>query len=131
MKRFFYPLITMFIFFGSIHASTDRTPDFNLKNYVYDDEGVPVFIKIYIKSPKTGSLDQNQDGVQQVLNRIGHEDERGSYIVVPIKRHKKEKDKDEDDADGYDESWWKCPYCGRKNDANSNYCGTKDCVLHR
>lgn len=137
MRRIFYSLITMFIFFSSIHASANGIDDFDLKNYVYDDEGAPVFIKIYIESPKTESSNRNKstnrlfpqhNDFQQILNRITQEDQRGSYIVVPITKKKKIKEDDDDDKD---ESTWQCPYCNRVNKASSNYCETPGCVLHR
>src|SRR5512135_2812216 len=103
MKRFFYPLITLFIFFCSIHASADRIDNFNPKNYVYDDNGTPIFIKIYIDSPKVDRLHQNESsaplfslpgGDMQILNLMTQNDQRGSFIVIPIK---KKKSKDDDD----------------------------------
>jgi hypothetical protein len=81
MRRIFYPLIAVFVFFGSIHASANMIDEFNLKNYVYDDEGNPVFIKIYIEASKKSS-NQNkvssfplQDGVQQIINRMIQDDQ--------------------------------------------------------
>lgn len=133
MRKIFYPLITVFIFFSSIHASAG-IDDFNSKNYVYDDEGNPIFIKIYIESHKEKCSNRNnsgthffpqQDGLQLTLNRMTQDDQRGSYIVIPIKR---KKDNDDDDKD---ESTWECPYCHRENKASSNRCGTKGCVLNR
>jgi len=128
MRKIFYPLIALFIFFGSVQASANRIDDFNFKNYIYDDDGNPVFIKIYIKS-STEILEQNKANtlpLQQLINRMAQDDQRGSYIVIPIKK-KKHKEEDDDK----DESTWECPYCGRTNKASSHYCETKDCVLHR
>ncbi len=137
MRRIFYSLITMFIFLSSIHASANEIDDFDFKNYVYDDEGTPVFIKIYIKSPKTESSNENksgtplfqeQDDLQQILSRMAQDDQRGSYIVVPITKKKKIKDDDDEDKD---ESTWECPYCGQINRASSDYCERRGCVLYR
>ena len=135
MRRIFYSLITVLIFFSSIHSSANGIDDFNLKNYVYDHEGVPVFIKIYIDSPKEKSSNHNKssapsqlDSLEQILNRMAQNDLRGTYIAVPIAKKKNKKDNDDEDKD---ESTWECPYCGRTNKASSNYCETPGCVLHR
>jgi hypothetical protein len=133
MKRIFYPLVTVFIFFSSIYASANRIDDFNLKNYVYDDEGNPVFVKVYIKSPKAKFSDQDwsdsfsqQDSLPHLLNLMTQDDQGGSYLVVPIK-----KKKDKDDDDDKDESVWECPYCGTINESFRNTCKKKGCVLYR
>ncbi len=112
----FIPLI----FLISSLSATDLTS----QSYLYDNEGEPRFIKIYIDSPtprnkrRTTSL---QAGLQQILNRMAQEDPTGRYIVVPLKK-KKGKDTDE--------SVWECPYCGKSNHAFENRCTKKSCSLH-
>jgi len=135
MRMIFFPLIAACILFSTIYAYTNEIHNFNPKNYVYDDEGNPVFIKIYIQSSTVNSPNQNkgrthqeQDDLIQILNRMTQHDQRGGYVVVPIK---KKKSHDDDDDDDKDESTWECPYCHRTNKASDNYCQTKDCVLHR
>jgi hypothetical protein len=128
--RFFSLLVSVFIFFSSTYASADRNNDFNLKNYVYDDEGVPLFIKLYIKASKTESSDRNKSVVPlflaeesvQILNLMMQEDQLGSFLAIPIKKKKEKED---------DESTWECPICGRTNPASRSTCQYSDCPLNR
>jgi|GEM_PF-5858408 len=130
MIRVFYPLIALFIFFSSIHASANEIDDFNVKNYIYDDEGNAVFVKVYIKfsNQDWSNSSSQQDNLPHLLNRMTQDDQRGSYLVVPIK---KKKYKDEDDDDDDDESVWECPYCYTINESYRNTCKNKKCVLYR
>jgi hypothetical protein len=135
MKRFFYSLIALFISFCSIHASTNETENFNPKNYIYDDNGHPIFIKIYIETLKTSSSGENeyavshslQKGGLQMLNLMTQNDHRGGYIAIPIKK----KNKNKNDDDDKDENVWICPICERENPAYRNTCQWTDCPLNR
>jgi hypothetical protein len=92
--------------------------DFNPKNYVYDYEGAPLFVKIYLG-------DQNFESEYPQRKRTPHSsiekelqfftsmmqtDSQGSFLAVPIQK-KKKKDTDND------ESTWVCPYCDTENPA--------------
>jgi hypothetical protein len=136
MRRIFYSLIAVLTFFSSIYVSANEIEGFDLKNYVYDDEGNPVFIKVYIKSIKPlktkfsnqdwNDLPLQQDSWQQLMNQVSQEDQRGTYLIIPIKK-KKGKDADDDK----DESNWECPYCGTDNPATRNTCSNRECPLYR
>lgn len=66
-----------------------------------------------------------QNGLEQILNKISQNDQRGTYLVVPIKQ-KKSKNDDDDDV-----STWECPYCGTINLASNNTCSNESCPLYR
>ena len=131
MKRILFQLMAMFTLFSSIYSSADYIEDLDLsiKNYVYDDEGNPAFIKIYIEPSKAELLSSNRNFYQQnrlerILNKMSQKDQRGTYFVVPIK---KKKSKNDDD----DTSTWECPYCGTINPASNNTCSNESCPLYR
>lgn len=135
MKRKIYALAAILIFFCSIHVSASGVDDFNPKNYVYDDNGTPLFVKVYIKAPKTGFSQQSesasllvssQNADMRILNSIVQDDQRGSFIVIPIKKKKYQVDDEE-----RNESVWECPYCGTINESFRNTCKKKGCVLYR
>ncbi len=102
----------MLFTFGAIHASNDSL----LKNYVYDDEGNALFVKVYLQK----NLSTHR---YPFVNSMVQDDQRGSYLAVPLKKKKS--------SDDDDESTWECPYCGTINPSSSNTCQKKGCVLHR
>lgn len=108
-------LMLMLFTFGAIHASND----YLMQNYVYDNEGNPLFVKVYLQK----NLSSNR---HPFVNSMIQDDHRGSFLAVPLK-----KKKSNDDDDDKDESTWECPYCGAINPASRNTCQTKGCVLHR
>lgn len=129
MRRLFYVWVAAFAFCSSGHIWANDVEHLSTKNYVYDDEGNPVFIKIYIKASKNVSSSQRNRTLPSLLEEdkkfwalMTQKDDRGTYIVIPIKKKKSSSD---------DESTWECPYCHRENPASSNFCKTKGCVLHR
>ncbi len=137
MKKFLYSLIALCVSFCSLNASIDDNYNFNPKNYIYDDNGNPVFVKVYIDHLKPQSSDQNLEGIScavqntglQTLNLMTQYDERGSYLAIPIKSKKKKNN--DDDEDDKKEKYWKCPYCGTENPPERNTCSNSNCVLHR
>lgn len=126
MKRIFYLSMVMLMFFTSIYSFAGLE-DFNVKNYLYDDKGNPVFIKIYISKEFSNQdlTDTQHFDFHQLLNRMSQEDQTGTYVIIPIKKKKKQQDADEE------EDGWVCPYCNTYNEASRNCCKNPDCVLYR
>ncbi len=130
MKSIFFRLIVgMGCCFFNVQASATELNSFNPKNYVYDEEGNPLFVKVYLGSANQHRnekvLSSPANGLV-ILKRMAQEDKEGSFIAVPIYK-KKKNNEDEND----DESNWECPYCYTINPASRNTCKNPDCPLHR
>ncbi len=127
MFGFFSLLLSVSFFFNAINASAAENNEFNPKNYVYNNEGEPLFVKVYIESSNRNinadSLSLQKEGLH-ILNLMMQEDRKGSFLVIPIKKKKSKSDDD-------DESTWICPYCDTENEASRNTCQNPQCVLHR
>lgn len=123
MNRFFI-LITLL--FSALCSNFASASEFDPKNYVYNDEGSPLFVKVYIEIPKISYRETSveafdlQKKIKPFFNLMQNDD-RGSFIVIPIKTAK---DRDEDD-------YWECPLCGTENPATRNTCTNPDCPLYR
>lgn len=107
--------------FFSASASAHERHLFNPKNYVYDDEGNPLFVKIYVDSQKLEMFHAQKNGSANVTHFVNLNDAAGTYLIVPI--HKKKRPDDDDS--------WTCPYCGTENPAYRNTCSNPSCVLYR
>lgn len=122
MRTTVFLLIAACVFCCTMKVSAHEE-HYNLKNYVYDDEGNPVFVKIYIP------FEDHQENVCAAkachMLQAQQRDKSGSYIVVPIRKKKKSEEDDDD------ENTWECPYCGIVNPASRNVCSNSDCVLYR
>lgn len=113
--------------------------EFNPKNYVYNDEGYPLFVKIYVEGPENSPSHAEKAVYAPPLKEktisffnLMQKDDRGSFIVIPIKNKKKKSDEEEKEEDyDHDEKYWKCPYCDTENPASRNSCQNKKCCLHR
>ena len=129
MTKCFCFLMLILAYFSSVQASTGGWDGYvNPKSYIYDDEGNPVFVKVYVESSK---CHRNADSPrlsekEQILNLMIQEDKAGSFWAIPIKK-KKSKEKEDDT----EESTWECPMCGRTNPASRNTCQYSDCPLNR
>src|SRR2546427_10533588 len=103
MRKFFYSLIAAYTLFGSISVSANEFGYFNVKNYIFDDEGNAQFVKVYIESSGemysnnagSASSSSKQDGFYPILKRMSQNDQRGRYIVVPIKNRRARDDDDD------------------------------------
>ncbi|MBS0607602.1 MAG: hypothetical protein KF898_05125 [Parachlamydiales bacterium] len=127
--KLFNLLVILFAVLFSSHCLA-RGTDF--QNYVYDDQGNPLFVKVYVPASKM-ELWKSSDKINllsaegqkiQILRRIVQEDGRGGFLVVPIK---KKRSKDDDD----EESTWECPYCLTVNPSNRHACSNPECPLYR
>lgn len=132
MIRICFCLMVVFTVFCTARVSSAEIDTFNPKNYVYDDEGNPLFVKVYLKA-RAESLSQSgravsipsQENDIQILKLMMQEDQRGSFLVIPIKKKKSNDDEDKD------ESNWECPYCHKINPASRNSCSNPECPLNR
>jgi hypothetical protein len=130
--KYFFRLVMLLIVLNSVPVSADSYGNFNPKNYVYDDEGSPVFVRVYVNDSTTESSNRNRKAASlflkeegaQILDLMLQEDQKGSFLAIPLKK-KKQKD------DNEDESTWECPMCGRENPAYRNTCQFSDCPLNR
>lgn len=100
---------------------------FNPKNYVYDEEGKALFVKVYVDLQKTSFRDSRETSSAETeyhfLKMVTQVDCLGSFIAIPIRKKHNNKDGDDD--------IWVCPYCGTENPASQNTCLNKDCPLYR
>jgi hypothetical protein len=129
MLKILFRLIVCLALFGLDQVSAAEDDIYNPKNYVYDDEGNPLFVKVYLRNPKAERRNQNKkhffskENDMQILNLMMQEDLRGNFIAIPIKKKKNDDDEDE--------SNWGCPYCHTINPSSRNSCSNKDCPLYR
>lgn len=127
MKTIFFLLAMMLSYFGALLAAHEDN-HFNPKNYVYDDEGNPLFVKIYIESVLTEKKSSSPSALEQKLHFLSsmmQNDSIGNFLAVPIEKKKKKQDNDDE------ESTWTCPFCGTETPARKSACSNKDCILYR
>ena len=132
MMRVFFLMIGLAICFAS-QCSADEDDSFNPKNYMYDYEWNALFIKVYVQNHQDDPWQQYHkhspvSDDEQIYHLLIQEDQKGSFIAVPIKKKKKDKEEEDDDKD---ESDWECPYCGTINPSYRNCCSNPKCVLYR
>ncbi len=100
----------------------------NVSNYLYDHDGNPSFVKVYLNEWDESNIGKNEGflAVNKVVRARFHlllqKDGKGSYMAIPLQKKGKDKDKDKDEDD-----YWICPHCGRKNKETDNYCRTWGC----
>lgn len=119
--------------FGVSYSFSAEAKSFDVKNYVYDDEGNPLFIKVYCKccgeksshSHKKSGLPSSQENKLGILSKMLQKDQKGSFLVIPIKKKKKNKD-----DDNPFEKYWECPYCQTLNPVYQAYCSNKNCTIY-
>jgi hypothetical protein len=128
MKKYFSFLILMCACFCMSFEAIGLTNEFDSKNYVYDDEGNPRFVKVYLNNQTCDTSNQKRENSSSTLQEIGNlfinlfiqEDPRGVFIAIPIRN----RDRDDDD-------YWQCPYCDTINPASRNSCRNPCCPLYR
>jgi hypothetical protein len=110
-------------FFFSNQAVAGMRYDINPENYIYNHEGTPLFVKVYVGK---NALFIHQGKESLFLLKLMQKDRNGSFLPVPIsKKHKPKKEDDEE------EDTWVCPYCETVNSASAGSCTNPDCVLYR
>lgn len=125
MMRFLAALV---MFLSSFCSNFISAHECDPKNYVYDDEGHPLFVKVYLETTKDNLFDSKKTAYAfsskenaNFIFTLMQKDSGGSFIAVPIR---KKTDSDDDD-------YWQCPYCGAENSASRNTCSNPDCLLYR
>ena len=116
--------LILFAFIFSANISARQINEYNSKNYIYNHQGNRISIKVYVDFSTEKALHYTAPS-SQILQKMLHEDEQGSFLAIPIK--KKHKSEDEDD----DNDEWECPYCGTINSADQNTCSNRKCPLYR
>src|SRR5580700_12017309 len=97
MKVAYFLFVSMFCCF-TIPLLAHKITTFNPKNYVYDDEGNPLFIKIYTKSldiefSQAEQFSFSSSGTEShLLSSMIQIDTLGSFLPVPIQKKKKSSD---------------------------------------
>jgi hypothetical protein len=109
--------------FAALYSNVVTANECDPKHYVYNHEGKALFVKVYIETPKAKtSIDafdlQKKTNIWSIFLQT---DDRGSFIVVPIKTNR----------DKGDEDYWECPICGTENPASRNTCSNPKCPLYR
>lgn len=107
------------------------------ENYVYDNYGNPLFVKVYVTRCDEDASNSNKPSPalkfikkNRFFSQMLQKDRHGRFLAVPLQK-KKNKNKDEDDDDPYQERGWVCPYCDTYNDQSRNVCSNKNCPLYR
>src|SRR5579872_7119646 len=110
------------LFIFNAHCDVDTT------DYLYDDEGCPSFVKVYLNEEIENDFYEDEEFltankvILSTFRMLMQRDRKGSYLAIPLQKKGKDKDKDKDEED-----YWTCPHCGRKNRATDNNCKTWGC----
>lgn len=127
MRSLFYLLLFILAFCHLNSASATCSHRFDPKCYLYNEEGYPLFVKVYVE-PSLQSIHSDSssrgEGKAQFLTLMTQNDRDGAFIVVPIKKKKSRNDDEEEDT-------WQCPYCDTINEASRNTCKNPECILYR
>ncbi len=140
MKKLFSMFLCMLSFLCYGELSANESSEYNPENYVYDNHGNPIFVKVYVSlyeeddhvNAKNSSLALQFIKKNHFFSQMLQKDHRGKFLAVPLQKKKsKDKDKDEYEDDPYQEKGWICPYCDHYNKNKHNTCQNKKCVLYR
>ena len=112
----------MLALFSVFYTHFISANEFNPKNYIYNDEGCPLFVKVYKNISNETSVEARAiDEKKHSLYNFIQKDNGRSFIAIPIKRN----------TDSGEDDYWECPYCETKNPASRNTCSNPDCPLYR
>lgn len=118
MKKYL-SFLAVSAFFLTVLMSSNLHHD-HYKNYIYDSDGVRLFVKVYVEDTELLSHSRQES---KTLLKFLQRDNRGSFLPVPITKKRNANDDQED--------YWICPICGIKNPESAQFCTNSECPLYR